>query len=101
MEWHFGEIPEFCLLKMKRGRVGWNGGRKNINKCRSTVGMWRKHEIDAGCKKIDNNDNEEDDDGNTSANATVTKNDCLLVAQTKRNSTQDEWQKRVRWPSAI
>ena len=52
----------------------------------------KKNGIDAGCQKIDNNNDEEDedDDGNTSANVAVTKNDCLLVAQTKRNSTQDE-----------
>jgi hypothetical protein len=51
-----------------------------------------KNGIDAGCQKIDYNDEEEDedDDGNTGANVTVTKNDCLLVAQTKRKTTQDE-----------
>jgi hypothetical protein len=58
--------------------------------------MWRKFGIDDGCQNIDNDNNDdaededdEDDDGYTSANVTVTKNDCLQVAQTKRSMTPD------------
>ena len=61
----------------------------HINLCRSTVDMWRKNGIDAGCQKIYYNDDEEDDDddGNTSANVTVTKKIvCWLLKQRENNS---------------
>jgi hypothetical protein len=55
--------------------------------------MWRKNGKDACRQEIDNDEEEddeddEDDDGNTSANGTVTKNDYLLVAQTKKKRLQ-------------